>query len=197
MLENSLAKPLEKLPRKEDITVQCYEKSTIFDGQQKEKYQQLFEGLSLNLRPAQKMDSLLYFNWANDPSVRIHSFSSEEIKLKDHQTWFDNKLTSADTYLFVVHQNLEPIGQIRLEIIDNNALISYSIAAQYRGKGYSKFVLQLGINKIKEVKKDIKEVYGFVKISNIASCKVFKRLNFKEQQTDLYPKSLKFTKNVI
>ena len=43
----------------------------------------------LNFRKATENDTMLYFNWANDLNVRKHSFSSEEIDLKEHKTWFN------------------------------------------------------------------------------------------------------------
>ena len=67
----------------------------------------------ISLRKATEADSKLYFHWANDPETRANSINTSEIEWKDHLIWFNNKLNSPDSYLYLMEFNNQSIGQIR------------------------------------------------------------------------------------
>ena len=46
----------------------------------------------LTHRKATEDDMMLYFNWANDFSVRINSYQSELIPLENHKKWFNSEI---------------------------------------------------------------------------------------------------------
>ena len=135
---------------------------------------------------------MTYFQWANDPFVRQNAINQEQIKLSDHRGWFQNRLKSAETYMYVLEQNGEPVGQVRFDKKETDAIISYSLDNKFRGKGLGKKILDLGIEAFeKEASPDISRLVGWVKLSNPASNKIFHKIEFsieeeKEQDGETY-----------
>lgn len=130
-------------------------------------------------RKAVKEDCNLLYEWANEPVVRQNSFNSERIKYEDHVEWFNKKLNSPDSYLYICMDEDKPIGQIRIEVEDGIGLINFSVDSGSRGMGYGKKML----NKIAEVLKEdviiIEKLIGKVKPENAASRKAFEGAGYK------------------
>ena len=128
------------------------------------------------LREATILDSKLLFEWTNDIAVRQSSFSSNSINLNDHLSWFDKKLKSKKTKIYIATiKHNEPIGQIRIDAFEDYWIIDYSIDKSFRGLGFAKklvkLLIKLNHNKIFIAK---------VKSVNIASQKVFENLHFNK-----------------
>lgn len=96
------------------------------------------------------------------------------------------KINSGKTLFFIYHHGEENIGQIRLDIKDDTAVIDYSIDLFLRKKGYGYRMMLLMENKIKNEFPAIKILVGEVKQSNIASQRVFKKLNYEENDQNDY-----------
>ena len=127
------------------------------------------------LRPATKNDMMLYFEWANDPVVRKNAFHTEPICMEEHRAWFTNALANENILMYVLMAGNEPVGQVRIAL-GNEATISYSVATEYRGKGYGARMLSLMETK---VPKPIMLV-GQVKKGNTPSRRVFLSLGYGE-----------------
>jgi UDP-2,4-diacetamido-2,4,6-trideoxy-beta-L-altropyranose hydrolase len=115
------------------------------------------------IRRAQEKDCLQLFTLSNDPFVRKNSFSSNEIKFDDHKKWFDSKLKSKDSCIFVAEISNILMGQIRYDKKEDMALISIAISRAFRGLGLgcrmieSTFIpagKELSVNKIRAMVKD-------------------------------------------
>jgi len=135
----------------------------------KEKYSQL------TIRPANRQDALLLFNWANDKTVRKNAIHSEEIKWENHIEWFNNRIENPSVQIFILEDKGNPLGQIRYEKKADYWIIDYSIDIKHRGNGLGQYI--------------IKETMAYftntclcakVKIDNIASYSVFVKLAFKK-----------------
>lgn len=137
---------------------------------------------NLYLRKAALSDLDLYYEWANDPVVRSNSFSSEPIPYEDHVKWFNRSLNKDDVHLFVMMEDDVPVGQIRINISDAVAEISYSISSEFRGKGYGRKIVSLLIEKIKKEIPGIKTISARVKPDNEASKKVFEKEGFNMKE---------------
>ena len=74
-------------------------------------------------------------------------------------------------YIMMDEEN--PVGQIRLNLANDKAEIGYSIAAEYRGKGYGHKILQLIVDEVKEHHPEIKTLIAKVKPENTTSKKLF------------------------
>lgn len=124
----------------------------------------------LKLRPANESDIQLLFDWANDPSVRSRSFSTEPILMQDHEKWFSACMQSDKCAIFILYQGEVAIGQVRCELIKNDECkISYSIDLRYRGLGYGTAILKLAKDKIKSRYPDVRRIAAEVKPDNDAS----------------------------
>lgn len=137
---------------------------------------------NLYLRKAELADIDMYYNWANDPVVRSNSFNTEQIPYEDHVIWFNEAIKRDDVALFVLMDDDMPVGQIRINISDAVAEISYSIASEFRGKGYGGKIVSLLIERIREEMPKIKTVSARVKPDNLASMKVFEKIGFKRRE---------------
>jgi UDP-2,4-diacetamido-2,4,6-trideoxy-beta-L-altropyranose hydrolase len=132
----------------------------------------------LRLREARAQDAELFFAWANEAQVRRQSLNSAQIRWIDHQQWFRSKLGDSRSRMYVMEAKSLPVGQVRFDIADGEARIDYSIDAPFRGRGWGRSVIALGIRRLIEGQRII--FRGDVKASNPASSAVFARLGFHE-----------------
>lgn len=136
--------------------------------------------MKIYLREANKSDCDLLFQWANEELVRKNSFNSDLIKYEEHVNWFENKLNLINCYMYIFYVDGMPAGHVRIDIENKIGLISYSLDKNYRGKGLAADMLNSLERKIHESDIDIERLVGYVKIDNLASRKIFKRLNYSK-----------------
>jgi len=127
----------------------------------------------LMLRKVGKEDSELLYYWANDRDVRDMSVNQKPIFWQDHVSWLEKKLADNNLKMFILLDGVQEVGQIRLEYEEGQWIIGYSISAEFRGKGYGKRIVELGIHEI-----DKGVIVAIVKPSNKASLKIFSDLGF-------------------
>jgi len=119
-------------------------------------------------------DCRLLFDWANDEEVRANAIHMDQIRWEDHLVWFEKKIRSEQTKIFIMTVDKLPIGQIRYDLNENNEwIIDYSIATEHRGKGYGYYLLKETANK---VKKSI--LIALVKQANLPSQILFEKSGF-------------------
>jgi UDP-2,4-diacetamido-2,4,6-trideoxy-beta-L-altropyranose hydrolase len=135
--------------------------------------------MKIETRLAELSDSPLYFSWANDPDVRANSFNQNPILLADHENWFHKMLQSKDHILLLFSIEANHFGQLRFALSNDDALINYSIAKEFRGKGLSTKMIQHSITYLKHHFPQIKNITAKVKPENIASRKAFESCNFR------------------
>lgn len=132
----------------------------------------------LILRDATDHDAHFLFKWANDKAVRENSFSQEQIKWSSHLKWFNSRIKSDKTRIFILVCNNMNAGQIRFDLKEDNYwLIDYSIDIDQRGKGYGLKIIEMGIKSFSISAKFMAKV----KRMNLPSIKVFQRLKFDEE----------------
>ena len=66
-----------------------------------------------------------------------------------------------------------PVGQIRLNLDSEEAEIGYSIASEFRSKGYGRKILQLIVEKVQDSYSHIKKLIAKVKPENTPSKRLF------------------------
>lgn len=130
-----------------------------------------------------KDDCDLLFNWVNDYEVRANSFNTDEIKYDEHVKWFESMIKKDISSMYILEIQNKKIGLVRLDKISiDKYLINYSIAREYRGKGFGTMLLRL----IKE-KYILKLLIGKVKKDNIASIKAFQNAGYyMKEEPDMY-----------
>lgn len=129
-------------------------------------------------RRAVQDDCQIIFEWANDELVRENSFNSNKISYAEHVLWFQNKLVSDKSFMFIFCVDDKPAGQVRIDIENEVGIISYSLDKTYRGKGLALEMLQLLEGEIGAQYIKIKVLVGYVKANNLASIKIFEKLEY-------------------
>lgn len=179
--------------KQQDLQISFQKQTQIFDSKQQKRFIKLFNYLQLEERHATIDDCLLYYNWANDPSTRMQSYNTEPIPFESHKKWFENRITLENCIFYVIEMKGIPIGQIRFDIKNKVATISYSLDKEYRGKGLGQLLLKKGLEVFKKENGNSYKIIGFVKEQNIASCKAFRNLDFLEQKAKALKNSYKYT----
>lgn len=133
----------------------------------------------VKLRKATEKDCKLIWKWANDPQVRVVSFSSDFIPYEKHAKWFTSKLKDSNCRFFIAeNDNREPIGQVRFDFEGNEATISISLDRNFRYKDYGSKLIELASKKIFEVS-CVDKIHAYIKKQNTVSVKVFIKGGFK------------------
>jgi UDP-2,4-diacetamido-2,4,6-trideoxy-beta-L-altropyranose hydrolase len=133
----------------------------------------------IKLRPAGEEDCRLLWEWANDPVVRTYAFSSNPIPWEEHLQWFSQKLSDPQCYIFMaIDFQDRPIGQVRFDALDEQrSEIDISIAADRRGLGYGKFLIEIASNEL-FYRTSIRAIHAFIKPNNYASIRTFEKAKF-------------------
>lgn len=135
----------------------------------------------LQLRQATDEDKEFLFRLANEKSVRQNSFSDKPIKWDEHVAWFERAMINPDVYIFVLESGENKVGQIRFQIEDKCAQISYSVCEENRGKGYGSRIISMGERSLLEINNEIISFEALVKNENIASQKVFTKNGYAKK----------------
>ena len=158
----------------------------LVDGRGAERVVAAMTAASLRLRRAQADDCELLFTWVNDPEVRASSFSSDPIAWERHQEWFREKLADPNALLYVVIASDDsPIGQVRYDIDGLRAIISISLGAGFRSKGYGGKCLSLAVEELfRSTSATVIDAY--VKPTNESSLRMFLNAGFRRQQSTVF-----------
>jgi len=176
----------------EKITTSTNAQQLYLDGQQAKRFEAVFHDLLLDFRAAQLEDCDLYFEWANEPTTRAQSFSQAAIPYESHVQWFQSKYNSATSLLWVATYQHHDIGQIRFDIKAPEAIISFSLAPAFRGRGLGNLMLEKGIQKFRGLFPNYTLV-GYVKHENVASNKAFQNLGFKQATAPAHEAAYRYT----
>lgn len=122
----------------------------------------------------------LLYKWANDDEVRKNSFNSDQISYDTHVKWFEGKLRSSSSYIFIGFIDSTPVGQVRMEIDGLSGVISYSIDKEWRGNGLGNVFLQELPFLITTHNVKVTRLIGRVKVGNLQSQKAFERAGFQK-----------------
>jgi len=134
---------------------------------------------SLILKRFTKEDIDLLFKWVNEEETRKNSFDSSFVRYEEHIKWCYDKLLSEAEDIFIVYLENSPVAQLRLRYVKDEALISYSIDSDYRGRGLGYRVIEM--IESKHIYRDTcKKLIGKVKKGNIASQKIFERCEYEK-----------------
>ncbi len=133
----------------------------------------------LRLRKALYSDMDILYDWRNEKRTRDNSFHSSFVLYDEHKKWFETMMKSADIVQYIMEEENLPVGQVRLNIHNEMAQISYSIASEYRYKGYGHKIIRLIKDKVLKEHPQIKKLVAKVKFDNIASQKIFEKEDYK------------------
>lgn len=147
--------------------------------------------MGLYLKPVSGEDCDLLFEWVNDNEVRSNAFNSSKVKYEEHNKWFNEKLNSQNTFIYILYNDAVPIGQIRIDICEGTGIIDYSIARKYRGLGYGTDLIRILEEQIFIDKINISQLVGKVKATNMPSRRAFKKAGYREYLSEDYVSYIK------
>jgi UDP-2,4-diacetamido-2,4,6-trideoxy-beta-L-altropyranose hydrolase len=168
------------------LSEQIQEKqASVFDGLSESRFKKLFLELQIQsemkFRKACMNDKMLTFNWAADDELRAFSFSKYKISMTTHIAWFEKKINDKNCFFYITEIDHKPIGFIRFDINDKEAVISYLIDKSSHGHGIGRLLLSMGIKKFFEEEPRIQVLTGYVMTTNTASIRIFERLGFSRE----------------
>ncbi len=135
------------------------------------------------LRLTRAEDCHLLWEWANDPMVRAASFSSEPIPWDRHVQWFKSRLADPNCLLFVATTNDgAPIGQLRYDLKQAEAVISISLDARFRHQGYGSQLIVAASQRVFDLS-NTKVIYAYIKADNGASQRAFEKAGFSHAES--------------
>jgi UDP-2,4-diacetamido-2,4,6-trideoxy-beta-L-altropyranose hydrolase len=157
----------------------------------------------LHLRPISANDEALLLRWANDPQVRLNTFSPHPIAPADHRLWFQAGLANPTRLLLIATDSWGcPLGQIRFDLRPlgatnepREALIDLSLDRCARGLGLATDLVCLGLQAMQQQWGALTEAVADVLESNAASQATFAKVGFQiEDISDAPPPSRNATR---
>jgi UDP-2,4-diacetamido-2,4,6-trideoxy-beta-L-altropyranose hydrolase len=131
------------------------------------------------VRPATHDDAELLYRWANDPSVRAASFSSEPLPWETHVRWLEGKLDDPGGLLFIgCLADDRPLGQVRFDLDGAAATISVSLDRELRGAGQGRKLIAAGCEEVFRTT-PVRLIRARIKPENAASARAFQAAGFE------------------
>ena len=96
---------------------------------------------SLQLRIAELKDANILFHWRNDAVTRQFSLQQAPILPEQHLQWLKLSIQNPDRRLYIAELEQIPVGTLRVDIVDNTNLISWTVAPEARNRGIAKQML--------------------------------------------------------
>jgi UDP-2,4-diacetamido-2,4,6-trideoxy-beta-L-altropyranose hydrolase len=121
-------------------------------------------------------DAQFLFDTRNDPEARANSVDQRPLVYESHVAWLSSKLEDPDTLIYIAEENRESVGYVRFHLQDTVAVVSIGLAAEFRGRGLGRTILEQGIAQLT----GIIEVHAVVKKTNATSIRLFESSGFKE-----------------
>lgn len=127
----------------------------------------------MNLRPATMADAKDLLVWRNDPDTRQASHNTDEISLETHLAWLEASLNKPEQRrLWVAEMNDKAVGTCRADRINGAWELSWTVAAEARGKGIAQQMVSALMKNFHE------PLVAQIKRGNAASIKVSERAGF-------------------
>lgn len=63
--------------------------------------------------------------WRNHPDVRRYMYSQHEIRVEEHQRWFERTLSDPKKHLFVFESNFQPLGFVNFNELGNGGVANW------------------------------------------------------------------------
>ncbi len=153
---------------------------TMVDGKGGERVVGELTGAAMTLRPAEPKDCRQVWEWANDPEVRAVSFNTEPIPWESHTRWFEARRSDPDcVFLIADNSSGAPIGQVRFDLNNAEAVISVSVDRRARGRGFGSELIRRASQRLHE-ERQVCVIHAFTKPENAASIRAFERAGYRK-----------------
>lgn len=131
------------------------------------------------LRPATVGDAEAVWEIAADPGVRQQAFTAGSFSFESHERWFADRIQRATSRIWVAERNGVIGGFVRYDLDGRAAVISFAVAAPFRGRGLGRLLLErTHRDACRELGAEV--AHGSVLVDNAASQTAFLRAGFAE-----------------
>ena len=137
----------------------------------------------ITVRRADARDAYVLWLWANDAEAREASHGRPPVPWADHVRWLEARLADpAALVLIGLAEHDLPVGTVRFDTTDDwtHARLSYVVAAEARGRGFGRPLVQAGIERLVTEHPGAR-VYADVLGANERSLRVFRALGWVER----------------
>jgi UDP-2,4-diacetamido-2,4,6-trideoxy-beta-L-altropyranose hydrolase len=157
---------------------------SLVDGIGAQRVVSAIRGFDIRLRPAEEQDCKLIWDWANDPEVRAASFQPEFIPWEKHVEWYQAYLHDwpGSRMMIAIDSDQKEIGVVRFRLENERAIVSISLDAAVRGKGYAADILMKAVGHLFS-SSSVFAVDAYVKLQNEVSKKLFESAGFRRSPT--------------
>ena len=133
--------------------------------------------MKINIRPVEKDDYEKILEWRNEPLTRSQMFNTEQIKLNEHLSFWNDLLDNGNCFNFIIEADGIECGVIRLDIINTHAEFDLFITSEFQGRGIGKIAIEDAIKKMKRL--NLNKYVAKIKPTNIPSIKSFEKNGFE------------------
>jgi UDP-2,4-diacetamido-2,4,6-trideoxy-beta-L-altropyranose hydrolase len=134
----------------------------------------------ISIRRAGCDDCDSMYDWRNAEETRRYIFDDKPIPLETHRFWFYNSLKNPDRMLLIGEIDNKPVGVLRYDFSENEALISVYLVPGGQGQGVGSQLIRCGTQWIKEQCPNIKTINAEIFKENVASLRAFESAGYIE-----------------
>lgn len=138
------------------------------------------------MRRVEEKDFNILFDWINDEDVIKNSRYGKGKSLDEFTMWFNEKIKSQLSYMFILEKENNPVGQINFEIVEKEVIITYSVDKKVRNQGLGKELVRKAAEFIGINLKNVEKISAYISSSNMPSIKVFENLGFIREIDEKY-----------
>jgi spore coat polysaccharide biosynthesis protein SpsF len=113
----------------------------------------------------------------NDPSVRAQAIHDEDIPWELHDRWFNDRLSRQDSRILIGLDQHVPVGVVRFDVLDREAIVAIAVQAEHRGRGIGKGLIRL-VTAHALNRPDVAVAVAYVRPENTASQRAFTGCGF-------------------
>lgn len=132
--------------------------------------------MQLFLRGLLPTDEDLLFRWRNDPETRANSSNTAEISPKEHADWFSQIFAEHRQNVLIATKDGVDVGTVRPDWSEDRqgCDLSFTVAPERGGKGLGSAIVKHALKNMTNAR-----VCAEVKVNNVASRRIFEKLDFK------------------
>jgi UDP-2,4-diacetamido-2,4,6-trideoxy-beta-L-altropyranose hydrolase len=166
-------------------TLQHYSQNCLdtVDAKGTERVVNLLSPVQITVRMATPADCDAIYAWRNAEITRQYFFNSEPVSIEAHRVWFLNSLTNPNRILLIGELDAQPIGVLRYDIEDNEALISVYLDPGMSGHGLGSLLIRCGSKWIRDNLQQVVVIKAEILKQNIASLRAFESAGYVEYQS--------------
>lgn len=138
------------------------------------------------IRQATLEDCDAVYAWRNAEETRRYIFNAEEIPIETHRSWYTATLTRDDRILLIGEVDGAPVGVVRYDFHDDEALISVYLVPGGQGQGVGTHLIRSGSQWVRKHRPGIRRVVAEVMQENVASMRAFEAAGFTEHHRTLH-----------